>query len=252
VAGDLEQLFDAVRGDTMNTSLSEPDRLRGEGDRRGRVIRRAAVVAAVVAILGFSGGLAVALERPTAAPVPLVEPSPTTEVPSPSASTTPPPLRTTPSEHLTPTPAVTVCRPADLDPRPYYGTGGGGSGHVGWYIVVRNVSGTLCRLDSFPVLYDTGKPAVQEQNDPGWNPILLPPGGYATFTVYMMNGYSGLDPSAPECQHPQYYQNLSVSLDGGARFALPGLKLGFQCGDIRVSGWAVANLYDVPNPSRAP
>jgi hypothetical protein len=158
-----------------------------------------------------------------------------------------------PNPHRAPAPGAdaATCRTADLDPRPYYGTGGGAMGRVGWYVMVHNITGKPCALGTYPMLDDSGKPARQEATTEV-KALVLPPGRYARFLVIMVNGYGTLAPGDPACQQPQDYRNLSVELDAGQHFALSGLELNLRCSDLKVGPWEVTDLASLPMPTRAP
>jgi hypothetical protein len=150
-----------------------------------------------------------------------------------------------PGPTQSPAPDPVACQPNDLDPRPYYSSGGGAMGSVGYEVVVRNARPTACRLHAYPVLYDSGVEVPQTMTESGQQSILVPPGRYAGFLVLLTNGYGGYGSSDPACQHPQRYENLAVGLADGKRFPLPGLRLAFQCGLPRVGSWGIV---DPPSP----
>jgi hypothetical protein len=152
-------------------------------------------------------------------------------------------------------PPVGACRPADLDPRPWYG-GEGAMGSAFRTILVRNAGPVPCRLSTYPALWDSGRAAaVPADPKAATQPVVtLAPDRYAAFTIRTANGYAGLDPSSPQCAHPQDLRNLSVVVDGDLRYPLPGFTLSYQCGRPEVGPWTA---YDrspqtLPNASRAP
>jgi uncharacterized protein DUF4232 len=194
------------------------------------------------------GGASFALTRPVPAAHP-IGPNPTTPVPVPV--TTAPSAAPSPSASAT---GTADCTPADLDPRPIYGWGVA-MGTAGGYVVVRNVSTAPCLLHSFPTLYDNGNPVPARHDGTAPPDLTLAPGHYAQLLALMANGYPGsLSSDSPQCQHPQDYRDLSLGLGDGQRFPLPGLRIRFWCGDLRVGGWAAVSDVntEIPNPTRAP
>lgn len=179
--------------------------------------------------------------------------------PEPVASTPPagsPSPAATPSSSPTPGPTRVAdpvdCQPKDLDPRPYYSTGGGAMGSVGWYVTVQNSARAACRLAQPPVLYDSGSRIRQDGAPTGQPPVVLAPGRYASFLVLTHIGETGYGSDDPACQHPAHYRNLSVALAGGKRFPLPGFTIGFQCEQAHVGPWGETDGAPLPNPTRAP
>jgi hypothetical protein len=249
---DLHQLFEAVRGDTMNQPLAEPAILREEAQRRARA-RRAIAIAAAALVIGFAGGAAIAFARPVPTPPP-VGTSPSVTVPS----TTPAPAPSTaPStDDNPPRAAGEDCRPGDLDPRPFYGFEGAAGSHYS-AVLVRNISATSCRLRTYPTLRYTD-PAGQVHSmpatrDPSQPAVTLAPGRYASFYVRVASG-NPFESGDPRCGQPQDYRGMSVVLADNRSYPLPELRISFQCGTPRVSPWG---LFDrspdtLANPTRAP
>jgi len=221
MSGELEQLFDAVRRDAMNTNMPEPAELRGVAQRRTRarwVLAGASAAAAVAVVVG----VAAAVSRPVAAPPPAAPSmSPSAGVPSatPSVSDSPSPSSAPPGPRS--------CTMKDLDRNPTW-EAGAGSGQFYQTVVVHGAGTTPCQLSGYPVLLYSDlksgqvKPLPYEHTEVvGAVPATLYPEGVVHFVVHTVNGYAGYDPGSPQCAHPMRYSGLLVELSDATPYALP-------------------------------
>jgi hypothetical protein len=238
---DLEQLFDSVRHDAMTRPLAGPQAVRKTAERRTR--GRHAVTACAAALLLAGGfGTAAALLQPSAAPLPgpgapglPSSPAPSPVGPSTGGTTPEPPSASIP-------PGSHPCRAADLDPQPGYDSGDG-AGQFHQTVVIRNASASTCVLSRLPSLgYTDPKQRFVRlvytiALDAGPESISLPPDGTASLTFHTTNGYGGLDPGSPDCQHPMRYTRIAVVLADGSRFPLPGFEINVTCGVVVVHLW---------------
>ncbi|GIH20006.1 DUF4232 domain-containing protein [Rugosimonospora africana] len=214
---------------------------------------RLAVLATLAGLTGLAG-LAGCANRPgTAQGVPaqtIPAGGVTTTAPASSPSTpasTPPragatapaaPVRTG-STHHQPAP-VGSCRARDLVLDSIQGDGGGGSAFE--TVTVTNDSHTACRLPSTPSMvytdtHGTTRRLPTSPQVPNPPAMLMRPGNEAQFTLRIVNGYGGYNPSSPACAHPATYQHIALTLPDG-RLALTGLTLDVLCDGITVTGWS--------------
>jgi RNA polymerase sigma-70 factor (sigma-E family) len=225
--------------------LSEPvpaassSEVRTAGDRRART-RRAAIASLCAVLVALVIGAVVLLNR---------DPKPRPPItPSPSTSTEPVP--------------IAFCRPADLDPRPYYAHDGA-AGTAYHDVIVQNVSAAVCKLGGFPgfpridaVDATTGGVVTLtlEPRGDGQTPVGVAPGEYAMFAISHANG-NPFSPGAPECATPRSYRDLQVIFADGSRYPLPGLVLQWECGPGGISGWSRLDIplnQVAPEVTRAP
>jgi len=242
VSSDLSRLFAALGAAADPRRLPDPRALRHAAERRTRT-RRAAVAAIGVAT-ALAAAVAVTLLRNAPRSEVPIGPVPSMAVagsPSPSTieSPAPPPSPTARA-------AGSDCRPADLDPRPYY-DGEGAAGTSISYVIVQNRGATACRLGTYPTLrYTDGgvvKPVPAQRIADRQAPVLLAPGRYAQLSV-----------ARPNCASTRAYQGLWVELTTGENFRLPAFRLPADCGLLQITPWTVSDFPGQVgvSPTRAP
>ncbi len=145
--------------------------------------------------------------------------------------------RATPAGTATAGPAQ--CRAGDLDPRPGYEYGGA-AGHQYQTVVVRNDASEPCLLLGHPALLytdarDGTEARIPDLDDTGEaDPVVVPPGGYARFTIAEANGVVLAMPD-PDCVARDYH-GVSV-LVAGDRYPLAALRLAWFCRTGVVGSW---------------
>jgi hypothetical protein len=190
---------------------------------------------AVVALTLFAAGCGTSTGTATGAPSSAAATS--------AAGSTPPDITASPPvPGASPRAAGGWCAAGDLSVAAVQGNGA--MGHIGYPIVVTNTTGSACTLSGATpvVLYRTAGGATAtlptKAAEPAAADYTLAPGARARTLIYIVNGYGGFDPSAPECAHPATYHNLSVQLKNGDAVAVAGFTLDVKCGDILVYNWA--------------
>lgn len=124
--------------------------------------------------------------------------------------------------------------------------GDGAAGHIAWVVTVANTGRRPCALLGDPavvVFTDAAGHLVTVPTDrevrPPSGSTLLAPGQRAEMALYMVNGYGGYDPSAPQCAHPVVYRNLSTRIGRTGLLPLTGLVIDLKCDGITAYDWAV-------------
>lgn len=124
--------------------------------------------------------------------------------------------------------------------------GDGAAGHIAWVVTVANTGRRPCALLGDPavvVFTDAAGHLVTLPTERSVRPpsgsTLLAPGQRAEMALYMVNGYGGYDPSAPQCAHPVVYRNLSAKIGRTGLLPLTGLVIDLKCDGITAYDWAV-------------
>ena len=223
---EFEEMLAAVRADCAARPLLPAEDLRHLGTRRTHRRRMLATGTVTAAVTGVAVAAALLVPGHVASPPP-INPGAT---PTTSATTG----ATTSTSQLAETPPT--CQPSQLTPTPTVHTGAA-SGSIGLTVTITNQSPTACRLDNSVQLWHTEPghaPALVPTTTGGNYVPVLAPGGQGTALIEWTDGYSGYQSSAPECTKPAHYHQLFL-VDGGARFALPGITLDVLCGGVSAS-----------------
>jgi hypothetical protein len=250
MSDNLDDFFTRLREVAQLPALAEPADIRRRAGHRTHV--RHGVVAGALTILLSASGFAAynsGVFRPSPngpGPGPGVSSADASAPPGPTGGNpTSPPSPTPPSSSANPVRLPGAdCRPADLDPRPYYADGAA-MGTAYMSIIVQNISATRCQLYGHPtVLFtdpSTGRTATMPtQRDGGASPVMLQPGQWATAAIERTNG-NPYGPGAPECAQPRSYRGLSLLVGNDLPYRLPGLTMAWECGDARIQPWTPAD-----------
>ncbi len=253
---DFDALFAAMTRDANDRPLAEPRALRRAGDHRARVRQLAAAAGAVLAVV-LAGAVALVMtSSPKALPA-QPAPSPTlAQIAPPPSSATDSPSPSAPPSSPAARAAGADCRPADLDPRPWYAVDAG-AGQVFSVVMVQNRSAMPCQLRGNPTLLVTDAaghltPFPYNSPCPTCSGVTVAPGGYARFGIGTRNNP---DPSGPGCTGPNgLFQGFVVDFGNGSRYPLPDFGLRLNCGQATLYGWSDSDdpaVFD-PNVRRAP
>jgi uncharacterized protein DUF4232 len=238
---DFDDLVASLGTDTDRLPLPPPADLRAAGDARTRrnVVAMAGLVVIVVAMLAGAG---LALANPRAMPQQPASVGPSNLPPGPVVTPTGPAVTPSPPAPTSTSPSPVPGAPCHAGDIVYVTSlvqGAMGSSITTY--TVRNRGPVSCTL--------TGEPRLRYANGGGaavdvpasytqGGPVLVPPGGQASFDVEVPNGYSGYQPGSSACAHPATYTHLALMLADESGLPLgPNAQISLLCGSVRVGAW---------------